>query len=161
MPKVITKTQAPEVVNLRRHLAQIFVTGRRVKKDLIAKIIALPDNPRIQRLGDTPKCFVVMFSDLGDNWTPAHHDFKYQYKLLAKELSRRSVERAWLFLKKAVWQGHFIESGAVNGQGKLNFHADVLKYLMELTGFQNKKLNEEKERSLRERDRFSRVAVAQ
>lgn len=52
---------------------------KRQNCNLLKSIIArLPDNPKIDRLGD--KAFTMSAKDLGtDNWTPQYHDYREQY----------------------------------------------------------------------------------
>ena len=47
---------------------------------LRAKFNELPQDAGVKRVGDN--CFVMKFSQLKDNWTPAYYDYKYAYKLL-------------------------------------------------------------------------------
>jgi hypothetical protein len=57
-----------------------------IAKGLRDMLLALPDNPRINRINK--KCFTIQFSDLGPKWSVAYHDFKAQYRLLAEWLQR-------------------------------------------------------------------------
>lgn len=100
-------------------------------KDEIIKIVStLPDNPRIKRLGT--QCFVMRASDLGNNWSAEHHDFKVQYERVIKEIDKTSIRLIPAFFHKAIVDGRIKES---NGQ-YFTFHMDVRKHLSEITGIE-------------------------
>lgn len=52
------------------------------KKELQNNVSQMPDNKKIKRL--SPNCFIINSKDLGDNWSPEHHDNLYQAKALIK-----------------------------------------------------------------------------
>jgi len=113
-------------------------------EDAIAKVFdiiqSLPDNEKIQRLNKS--CFVVMKSNLGNNWTPEHHDFKFQYNAVCLAVKRVDISKAYNKLKEIVETGKVVvtsEGYAENpfslkvekGGGKfvLNLHKEVVENL--------------------------------
>lgn len=52
------------------------------KKEIQENILQIPDNKNIKRLNSNPNCFVISSKDLGNNWSPEHHDNLYQAKIL-------------------------------------------------------------------------------
>ena len=101
----------------------------RVREAIVAKVLELPDNPRITRLA--PKnCFSIWFSDLGNNWSPEHHDFKNQYQFIADELGRKDLGEMLAFLRQIVDKGVVYNSL----KQKRTFHEDVRKYIAQFIG---------------------------
>jgi hypothetical protein len=94
---------------------------------LNARIESLPDNPRIKRLG--ANCFTISNKDLGNNWTPAHHDFKQQYRLIVKALQQARTIDAIAVLQQIVAQGR-VRDG--NSKNHINLHPDVIVHLRTL-----------------------------
>jgi hypothetical protein len=92
---------------------------------LNAMIAALPDNPRIQRLGK--QCFVVRSKDVGNNWAPEHHDFRWQYQAIIKTIQKARTDNAIGALQD------IIASKKVKGSGcSVNLHPDVVTNLKTL-----------------------------
>lgn len=101
---------------------------KRLVEDLNAQIQALPDNPRIKRLGHN--CFIMSSKDLRDNWTPAHHDFKQQYKLIIEAIQRSRSIDAVATLQKIVNQEKVQDGHSVKTY--VNLHPDVIAHLKTL-----------------------------
>lgn len=100
----------------------------RIREGLIAKIMELPDNPRIERLPGSAKAFSISSRDLGKNWSVAHHDFKHQYELLVVELNRKRFDAIVPFLESIVETGRYRSIGGA----LYTVHPDVQKYLRNL-----------------------------
>ena len=98
----------------------------RAKQTLVDRIGALPDNPRIQRLTD--KCFVIMSSDLDDNWTPNYHDFRLQYRLLQALVMKTSFEKLKSTLEGVVATGTLPVTTLQYDRG-FKLHPDVIANL--------------------------------
>lgn len=98
---------------------------------LKADILALPDNPRIQRVSGNPHCFVMSSSHLGNNWSAEHHDFKKQYELVVRQLegSPDVVNK----LLRIVNDGKVKLGGCFHETVRL--HDDVIQHLSDLGGF--------------------------
>lgn len=91
------------------------------------KIMALPDNPRIKRLGEN--AFTVKASDFaGAPWSPFYHDFKAQYKQIAEWIDTKTPSEVLVLI------GQVVEKGSVwRPKGaSLMFHPDVREYLKNL-----------------------------
>ena len=78
-------------MSLQQEYADATATLQRVVDAIEARILALPDNPRIKRL--SPQAFIVSSKDLGDNWTVAYHDYKAQYRLVVEAISGTGFDR--------------------------------------------------------------------
>lgn len=98
-----------------------------IKTDLLAQIEGWPDNDTIVRISESPSCFIVRSSDLGDNWSPKHHDFKESYKLIIKRLDRCSTGSVRATLEDIVKKRRVIVAGE-----RLDLHDDVIAHLNEL-----------------------------
>lgn len=90
-------------------------------------IAELPDNPRIHRMND--KCFVVSKSNLGDNWTPEHHDFKWQYRAVIASIQRAKAVDAITTLRNIIAAGKVRYPDC---QQYVTLHADVVANLKTL-----------------------------
>lgn len=93
--------------------------------NLVAAILALPDNPRITRVSNN--CFVLCSKDLGNNWTPTHHDFKKQYQLIVDTIRRSHAIDAMDTLQRIINEGKIKD-----GTNKVNLHPDVIEHLKTL-----------------------------
>ena len=120
-------------VKLRREMQRV---DESLRAEMAARILALPDNPKVHRLSDSPRCFVVQFKDLGNNWTPHYHDFKGQYKIAADLFTQRknglnghgyvhSFEAACRTLVQMIRTGKY----RVNSMWTMVIHPDVRKSL--------------------------------
>jgi hypothetical protein len=110
-----------------------------LNQELQDSIEALPDNPRITRLGKN--CFTVSIQDLGSaNWTSFYHDFKNQYSLLQAIIEKYPIDKSEKIFAKILttgkyrlgkdittWNGYSFRSGST-----YYFHPDVIKYLKEI-----------------------------
>lgn len=111
--------------SLQKQYASASKRLQKVVDAIEAKILELPDNPSINRL--SPKCFTIRSKDLQNNWTPAFHDFKEQYRLVVEALRNVNVGRAMVVLKEIINARQVRCIGGVHGMQSL--HPDVLKYL--------------------------------
>lgn len=102
------------------------ITVDTLKSALKDKIMTLPDNPRINRLGDN--AFTVKASELvGNPWSPFFHDFKAQYKKLIKWIDELTPDEMLLII------GLIIKDGVVHrDRQQYRFHPDVIGYLKNL-----------------------------
>jgi len=112
--------------SLRRDFLTAAAKLRHVVNALTRKIEDLPDNPRIKRL--TRNCFVVSSRDLGSNWTPTHHDFKAQYRLIVAAIQRASAGRAFAVLRNIVREQQIKPLR----RQPLTLHPDVVAHLTTL-----------------------------
>ena len=95
---------------------------------LVEKVKALPDNPRINRLGEN--CVTVKSGDLNNApWTAFYHDFKAQYKKIIGLIETESHQELMVKI------GTIIEKGVIHEKGICNsfhFHPDVRQSLKDL-----------------------------
>ena len=103
---------------------------RRLVEDLKAQIAALPDNPRITRIGT--QAFTISNRDIGSNWSAEHHDFKCQYRQLVEMIEKAEPSRADAIIRKAVEDKAIRRSSAPCNT--LQLHPDVLAHLKTLLG---------------------------
>ena len=115
-------------MSLQLQYAEATATLQFVVDLIEAKIMELPDNPRIKRIN--AQCFTISSKDLQDNWTPAFHNFKEQYRLVVEALRRANVGRALIVLKEIIGAHEVRCTTGPHGRQKL--HPDVLKYLQTL-----------------------------
>ena len=90
-------------------------------------IAELPDNPRIHRKND--KCFVISKSDLGNNWSAEHHDFKWQYREVIARIQKAKALDALAVLRNIIAAGKLQYPGC---QEYVNLHPDVIANLKTL-----------------------------
>ena len=96
-------------------------------------ILALPDNPRINRIA--PRCFTISSKDIGSNWSVEHHDFKRQYELIVKELEACETANVFNKLQKIISESKIVTSttsGYLRTNHTLNLHPDVVSHLRKL-----------------------------
>ena len=103
----------------------------RILSQLKQKILDLPDNPRINRINS--KCFTMKFSDLNNNWTPVHHDFKAQYRYVVDVITKALPQNKIKTLKDII-QNKLLR---INDSGSkwahtIRLHPDVVNYLSTL-----------------------------
>ena len=108
-------------------------TMKELLGQLKTHILALPDNPRINRI--TSQCFTINSKDLGSNWSPEHHNFKKQYELIVKELQASKPANVFNKLHKIISEGKIVTStttGYLRTNHTLNLHPDVVSHLRKL-----------------------------
>jgi len=109
---------------LAKAIADYDTKIQALKADMISQIESLPDNPRINRIGDRGNCFVMSSKDLGDNWTPEYHDFKWQYNKIVEWINKFTAKRAIDILEEIVRRGSVRIS-----KRTYYFHPDVVAKL--------------------------------
>jgi hypothetical protein len=109
-----------------RKISELIELGKTLRKQIQDKIKALPDNPRINRLGKN--CFTMKQSDLGDNWTPEHHDFKRTYETICEKLESVKLENVEKALLDMILKEQVVTQNK-NSKNRLNLHKDVIEHL--------------------------------
>lgn len=110
---------------IKAALSEYEAKVKSLRENLKAKILALPDNPRIHRIND--RCFIMMSSDLGSNWTAEFHDFKHQYEYIAEMIDTEQPKTVCALLDQIV------EKGSITRKHQtVYFHPDVRAYLSNL-----------------------------
>jgi hypothetical protein len=92
------------------------------REQVIKKLLKLADNPRIKRISD--KAFILKSSNLGDNFSPEHHDFALCYRLIAELLRKKPVTEVYSTIVAIIETGQYRD-----GSCKINLHPDVIKNL--------------------------------
>jgi hypothetical protein len=108
---------------LDRHSAEMT----RLVEELKIRLLMLPDNHRIKRMAPR-NCFAMRSSNLNENWSPEHHDFRKQYELLIELVEATSPDRAVHVIREAVDTGRI----RPNRMFTLNLHPDVVLHLKTL-----------------------------
>lgn len=108
---------------MKHQIKQLNRQAGRIKAQIMAKLLSLPDNPRIHRMSSN--CFVMQSSDLGPNWTPCYHDFKQTYRLIFGQLKTKQPKQILEFLTKVSKEGKF----RINSHWTQRVHPDVMEYI--------------------------------
>lgn len=101
----------------------------RIEQELTDILLALPDNPKINRIND--RCFTISNKDLSPDLclTPAYYDFKKQYKLIVEIIEDEGATRAQSLVQE------IIAKGSVRYCSKVTrFHPGVVERLKALMG---------------------------
>jgi hypothetical protein len=121
MTEVAQNTLAEHLVEIEAKLAAVLAeTGRRLEN--------APDNPRIKRLSDSPRAFVVSSKELfrTDNWTAFAHDWKAQYRLLQSLIRDRRFAAV-----RSLLQGESIKAPQ---QGTVRLAPEVIAHALPILG---------------------------
>ena len=115
--------------------------AKRIKEDINNIIRSLPDNPDIQRLSNSPNCFIVQLStvqaDRHHNLSPVYYDFKYQYRKLINKVNQLEILTIDKALNDIISEGQFKVYTGQNMHGQkchetIKLHPEVIKRLKEL-----------------------------
>lgn len=106
-----------------------------LRADIKAKILSLPDNPHIHRLG--PHCFVMSSKYLSSaNWTPGYYDYKQQYRFVAALIDTYEPTSLKVRIQKILTEGKLRVPSDLTVDGihlqsgeMIYFHPDVLACL--------------------------------
>lgn len=110
-------------------IQELTLQAIKLRKQIADKILSLPDNPRITRLGNN--CFTVQSSAfLNGPWNVAYHDFKQQYKAINKELTKAPIEDTLKVLNRIINTGYVRETSTY----RFRLHPDVIQHLNKLLG---------------------------
>jgi len=112
---------------LDKDIRKVQETVRDVKHSLVEKILALPDNPNIDRIAGKSGVmgFTTMSSNLGNNWTPEYYDFKKQHEILAVLVNKKEIFDVLPALRKIIETGKHRQPD----QRTITFHPDVIEQL--------------------------------
>jgi hypothetical protein len=106
-----------------------------LREDIMAKILSLPDNPHIHRLG--PHCFVMSSRYLSNaNWLPIYYDYKQQYRFVAALIEHYEPTTLKARIDKILTDGQLrvpsdltVDGEHLRGGEMIYFHPDVLEHL--------------------------------
>ena len=103
------------------------------KIKLCEEIQQLPDNPDIERISESVKCFIIKSSNLSrnTNLTPFYYDFKVQYQRIIEEIKKRTFEKVIEFMNGIIQKGYFRDSSS---KYICTFHPVVVGYLKKIWG---------------------------
>jgi len=109
---------------LDQSISKIQDTAKEVKHGLIEQILALPDNPNINRIGNSGNCFTISSSQLKNNMSYEYHDFKKQHEIIAVIINKKDIFDILPTLRNIIETSKYrLKSHAVN------FHPDVIEQL--------------------------------
>lgn len=114
------------MATIKQQIDELQRKGEQVKSQVAELVHGLEDNPRIKKLGK--RAFFVNSRHLAesDNWTPAHHDFKYQHELILQRLRGMEPQSILDFLSKTVASGKIRRSSPGD---VVNLHPDVIRQI--------------------------------
>ena len=108
---------------LKEDIERLQDEANRLREGIKAKIMALPDNPKITRLGGG-KSFTLQFKDLGASFSPFYHDYKAQYEAIAAVIDKTDPMK----LMDKIFE---ISAGKLRrGTETLTFNPEVIKNLL-------------------------------
>lgn len=122
------KTDGP----VKGRIADLLTELERIKGEIISIIKPLPENPRITVLCDKPKCYVLNFSQLGDNWTAEYHSFDTQYQHIIKLIENSHLDNILPKIKNIVETGVYLSPTTRGYYNRVRFHPDVINNLKRL-----------------------------
>jgi len=99
------------------------------------RINAIPQNPRVRPLSH--HAFVISSRDLGQSWSPEHHDFWRQAAVIVQALKATDTPARLQRLHQIVAEGK-VYVGSQGARYSLRLHADVVAYLRELLDEESK-----------------------
>ena len=115
------------MTTLNRKIIQMRWDLRKFKNRLKARILTLPDNPKITRLGGG--AFTISSADILYNLSPDYYDFKHQYEFLCDIIDRTDTMELPKKLKVITTTGksiYTIQSRHGIVKNKFVFHPDVI-----------------------------------
>lgn len=117
---------------LKEQVEDLQHKGEQVKARVAEIIEGLEDNPRIKRAGSGTlgnRTFTMSSRHLAasDDWTPAHHNFKYQHELLLKHLQDIPPQSILDYLADVTRRGKIRRSSKPGDTVRL--HPDVIRQI--------------------------------
>lgn len=108
-----------------------------ISEKIQSKILELPDNPNIERLGGGAFTMNIsqVFASKTHNLSPEYYDFKYQYKKIAEVIERIEPSAVFEKLERICENGklEYVGNGMHGStRNHLTFHPDVISYIKEL-----------------------------
>jgi len=115
-----------KIMKFEKSINNLVEQAQKIRQEINNKIINLPDNKKIKRLNKN--CFTMNVSDLenGNNLSPIHYDFKYQYTKLLEHLNSINIDKLIIRLREILKKGYFITG---NSKYLITLHFEVIKYL--------------------------------
>jgi hypothetical protein len=109
-------------MSLEADVKEIYRKTYFAKRDLIAKVKTLPENPRTKKLAKN--CFIMSSKDLGECWAAEYHNFNSQYEVVIEIINTSELR----VILKAL--GNIIKDGKVKHKNNVvHFHPDVREHL--------------------------------
>lgn len=123
---------------LKKEMANLHERAKAIVKTLQDKIVELPDNPNINRIGNSGAFSMnisQVFSTKTHNLSADYYDFKYQYKTLVKILEHTEPGNVFNKLEQICDKGEIEYFGrGMHGKTRntFKFHPDVISHLKTL-----------------------------
>lgn len=124
-------------MNLKQKNDKILSIIEDIKQKINIMVQDLPDNPDVNRI--SKNCFVMQFSKTTNpqtgfsNWLPKFHDWKYQYKMIMREIGRSS--NPYNKLLHIIKKEKVLENVDKKANPRyLNLHPCVVENLKKITG---------------------------
>ena len=119
--------------DLRTAEAEVKRIKDEINRKLAKLVLALPDNPNIERKG--ANMFVMNSSalDMGLGLAPFTYDYRAQYQYVVDEFAGKTVAACLTFLRELIKKGSVQHYGGA-AYYKKRFHPDVLRELALLLG---------------------------
>jgi len=95
-----------------------------VRKEIERALFNMPDNPRISRIHEQPRCFIMSFSDLHGPWSPEYYDYRHTIEKLAERIIKCDLNSIGTILKIVVEKGTFRLADEL-----FYVHTDIRQYI--------------------------------
>lgn len=115
--------------DIDKTLAEVEKIKNKLKEQISKNLANVKDAPFIKRLSDSPSCFVIKFSDLDNDWSAEHYDFKHQAEAIMKFIEKNSLERCVTELRFIKENSHWSSNQMRRNTGIYSFHKDFLKQI--------------------------------
>ena len=113
-------------VGIKSNIASILSQIEQFKKEVIAKVEKMPDNPKIRRINSCSSCYIINSSDLENNWSPEYYDNKYQAQVIVSLIKeKKNPESILKMFEEIVNEGTY----RITPNHRMHFNNQVRKYL--------------------------------
>lgn len=111
-------------MSLKKSIDDLAAQLQTIRDDISQQLLELPQNPRINPVGQSG-AFTIKASDLGtQNWTASYHNFKTQYQALSDLVVQKgSPETIISRLNQA------LDAQRIKG---ISLHPDVIEHVRKL-----------------------------
>ena len=118
--------------DLRDAEAQVAQIKAEINAKLAKRVLALPDNPNIERKGKN--MFIMQSSALDTSLglCPFTYDYRAQYRFVVDQFEGKTVGACLQFLRELIKTGRYRETSGASYTKR--FHPDVLRELALLLG---------------------------
>ena len=118
---------------MRKRIKEYQLGFIKIKDEIVASVMSIPSNPKLKVLSESPRCFSMQLSDLGDNWSPEYHDFRTQARIISQKIMQiENVQNLLSFLNSIAAN----ENVKMKEGFRMRFHPEVCNFIQ---GILNKK----------------------